>query len=287
MNLSWHFLRKDIGAVSLAALLGLSSAILGGCASETAEEPAYVERRVGDIYNEAMDSMEAGEYAKAARGFDEVERQHPYSKWATKSQIMAAYVHYVRRNYDDAIITLDRFIELHPGNEDVAYAYYLKGLSYYEQISDVARDQRMTEGALKAFTDLVRRFPETNYARDARLKIDLAYDHLAGKDMVVGRYYLRAGHHLAAIGRFRNVVQNFGTTTHVPEALHRLTEAYLALGVVEEARYTAAVLRHNYPDSEWYQDSWALLDDQDVLTVQERGLPQTAGVINETGSGTN
>jgi outer membrane protein assembly factor BamD len=268
-----------------ALVLGLSFLVLAGCASD--EETAYIERPVEDIYNEAMDQLEAGRYKSAATTFDEVERQHPYSKWATKAQIMAAYTHYSSANYDDAVLTLDRFIELHPGNEDVAYAYYLKGLSYYEQISDVARDQRMTERALETFTDLVRRFPDTKYARDALLKIDLAHDHLAGKDMSVGRYYLRAGHELAAIGRFRLVIEKYGTTTHVPEALHRLTEAYLALGVVEEARYTAAVLRHNYPDSEWYEDSWALLQKQDVLTAGERGLSQTAGVADETNSGTN
>ena len=273
----WHWLA--------ASLAGLSLLLLAGCASD--EVVPYVERPVEDIYNEAMNHLEAGRYKSAATTFDEVERQHPYSKWATKAQIMAAYTYYASGKYDDAVITLDRFIELHPGNEDIAYAYYLKGLSFYEQISDVARDQRMTERALETFTDLVRRFPDTNYARDAQLKIDLAYDHLAGKDMNVGRYYLRAGHELAAIGRFRLVIEKYGTTTHVPEALHRLTEAYLALGVVEEARYTAAVLRHNYPGSEWYRDSWALLDKQDVLRADERGLSQTAGVPDDTDSGTN
>lgn len=275
---------KSFASPVVATALALSL-VLGGCATD--EEPAYVERPVEDIYNEAMDFLEEKQFSMAANAFNEVERQHPYSKWATKSQIMAAYTHYYSGNYDDAIITLDRFIELHPGNKDVAYAYYLKGLSYYEQISDVARDQSMTEKALGTFIDLVRRYPETNYARAARLKIDLANDHLAGKDMDVGRYYLRAGHELAAIRRFRRVVEKFDTTTHVPEALHRLTEAYLSLGVVEEARYTAAVLRHNYPDSEWYKDSWALLDDQDVLTAAERGQSLTAGVRTETGNGTN
>ncbi len=278
--------RTKILRHKLAALaFGAAGLLLAGCASD--EEAPYVERPVEDIYNEAMDHLEAGRYKSAATTFDEVERQHPYSKWATKAQIMAAYTHYASGKYDDAVITLDRFIELHPGNEDIGYAYYLKGLCFYEQISDVARDQRMTEKALETFTDLVRRFPETDYARDARLKIDLAYDHLAGKEMNVGRYYLRAGHELAAIGRFRRVVEVYGTTTHVPEALHRLTEAYLTLGVVEEARYTAAVLRHNYPDSEWYRDSWALLDRQDVLTAEERGRPQTARMPDETASGTN
>lgn len=277
-----NYLRTGLRAPLMAFML---AALLSACATE--QEAVYIERPVEDLYNEAMDLMADGKYKAAADAFDEVERQHPYSKWATKSQLMAGYMHYLRRQYDDAIITLDRFIELHPGNKDVAYAYYLKGLSYYEQISDVSRDQRMTEGAMETFTDLVRRFPKTDYARDARLKIDLAYDHLAGKDMVVGRYYLRAGHHLAAIGRFRRVVEKFGTTTHVPEALHRLTEAYMALGVVEEARYTAAVLRHNYPDSDWYENSWALLDDQDVLTAQERGLPQTAELTKDTAGGAN
>jgi len=266
---------KFLGRVAVAMLFVFPLA-LGGCATEEKEDVAYIERPVEDIYNEAMDRMEAGQYVAAAKAFDEVERQHPYSKWATKAQIMAGYAYYMKGKYDDAIVALDRFIDLHPGHKDAAYAWYLKGLSYYEQISGVERDQRMTEGALDAFDNLTRRFPDSDYARDARLKVDLAHDHLAGKDMDVGRYYLRAGHHLAAIGRFRRVIDKWGTSTHVPEALHRLTEAYLALGVVEEARYTAAVLRHNFPDSEWYRDSWALLDRQDVLTAAERGLTQTA-----------
>ncbi|MCK4867579.1 MAG: outer membrane protein assembly factor BamD, partial [Alphaproteobacteria bacterium] len=294
---------KVFGCVAAVMLLAAPLA-LSGCAGDD-EDPAYVERPVEDIYNEAMNHMSAGRYSSAAKSFDEVERQHPYSKWATKAQIMAGYAYYMEGKYDDAIVALNRFIDLHPGHKDTAYAWYLKGLSYYEQISDVSRDQRMTEGALDAFDNLVRRFPDSDYARDARLKVDLAHDHLAGKDMNVGRYYLRAGHYLAAIGRFRRVVDKWGTSTHVPEALHRLTEAYLALGVVEEARYTAAVLRHNFPDSEWYQDSWALLEFQDVLTAEERGLTetveeqgqpqaaaeqdltQTAGVPSETAEETN
>lgn len=289
------FFPKAFSRIAAVTLLALPLA-LGGCAGEEEETAAYVERPVEGIYNEAMDSMEAGKYTAAARSFDEVERQHPYSKWATKAQIMSGYAYYMKGDYDDAIVALNRFIDLHPGHKDAAYAWYLKGLSYYEQISGVARDQRMSEGALDAFENLVRRFPNSDYARDARLKIDLAHDHLAGKDMDVGRYYLRAGHHLAAIGRFRLVIDKWGTTTHVPEALHRLTEAYLALGVVEEARYTAAVLRHNFPDSEWYRDSWALLDTQDVLTAEERGMTQTAkergmtqtaGVPSETRKETN
>jgi outer membrane protein assembly factor BamD len=277
------FCPKAFGCVAATMLLALA---LGGCAGDD-EEVAYVERPVEDIYNEAMDNMESGRYTLAAKSFDEVERQHPYSKWATKAQVMAGYAHYMKGEYDDAIVALDRFIDLHPGHKDAPYAWYLKGLSYYEQISDVARDQFMTEEALTAFENLVRRFPKSDYARDARLKIDLTHDHLAGKDMNVGRYYLRAEHHLAAIGRFRRVVEKWGTSTHVPEALHRLTEAYMALGVIEEARFTAAVLRHNFPNSEWYQDSWALLDSQDVLTAEERDLTQTADVPSKTGAKSN
>lgn len=286
MSFSSSIFPKAIGPVAAALFFALSLA-LGGCASDSGKDTPYVERPVGDIYNEAMDDLEAGKYTAAAKAFDEVERQHPYSKWATKAEIMAGYAHYMNEKYDDAIVALDRFIELHPGHEDAAYAWYLKGLSYYEQISDVGRDQRMTEGALDAFQNLTRRYPDSAYARDARLKIDLCHDHLAGKDMAVGRYYLRHGNQLAAIGRFRRVIKKWGTTTHVPEALERLVEAYLSLGLVDEARYTAAVLRHNYPDSEWYKDTWALLERQDVLTAKERSMTQTAGVPDKAGEATN
>ena len=173
---------------------------------------------------------------------------------------MSAYAFYEANDYDEAIAAAQRFIELHPGNADVPYAYYLVGISYYEQISDVGRDQKMTEQALAAFDELVRRFPDSKYARDAELKADLTRDHLAGKEMSIGRYYLRRGQYVAAINRFRNVVERYQTTTHVPEALHRLTEAYLALGLDEEAQKNAAVLGYNFPSSEWYQDSYALLN---------------------------
>lgn len=244
----------------LLALAVLAPLALTGCSSNEDEVP-YVERPPEQIYNEASAAMEAKRYKEAAKLFDEVERQHPYSTWATKAQLMAAFSHYQDLKYDDAIIALDRFIQLHPGNDQIAYAYYLKALSYYEQISDVRRDQKMTKLALEGLGDVVRRFPGTDYARDAKLKLDLANDHLAGKEMEIGRYYLRQGDYNAAIGRFRTVVENFQTTSHVPEALHRLVEAYLALGVTSEAQAAAAVLGHNFPGSEWYQDSYALLVD--------------------------
>jgi outer membrane protein assembly factor BamD len=242
------------------AALALISAvtILIGCSSNQDEE--YVERPVDDLYNEAQDLLEEGNPRAAGRAFEEVERQHPYSQWATRAQLMSAYAYYEANNYDEAIAAAERFVELHPGHPDVPYAYYLIGISYYEQISDVGRDQRMTEQALEAFDELTRRFPDSKYARDAQLKADLARDHLAGKEMSIGRYYLYRGQYLAAINRFRNVVERYQTTTHVPEALHRLTEAYLALGLQQEAQKNAAVLGYNFPSSEWYQDSYALLN---------------------------
>jgi len=240
--------------------------LLWACGSDDA--PDYVERPVEEIYNTAMDSLLAGDYIEAAKQFDEVERQHPYSVWATKAQLMAAYANYEENRYDDAVAALDRFIQLHPGNEDIAYAYYLRAICYYEQISDIGRDQKMTQLALDGLEEVARRFPESRYARDAGLKIDLARDHLAGKHMEIGRFYLSRGEYLAAINRFRTVIQDFQTTTHVPEALHRLVEAYLALGVNDEAQATAAVLGHNFPGNPWYADSYLLLTGVDLRPAE-------------------
>ncbi|HYE01035.1 MAG TPA: outer membrane protein assembly factor BamD [Alphaproteobacteria bacterium] len=242
--------------------------LLAACGSN--DEPQYVDRPVEQLYNIAADQMNEGRYEQAARSFDEVERQHPYSQWAAKAQLMAAFAHYEGQKYDDAIIALDRYIQLHPGSPDVPYAYYLKALSYYEQITDVRRDQRTTELAMQSLDEVVRRFPETTYGRDARLKIDLTRDHLAGKEMDIGRYYQRQGQHQAAIARFREVVDKFQTTTHAPEALHRLVESYMALGLVEEAKQNAAVLGHNYPGSPWYTDSYANLVDPSVRAPTEQ-----------------
>lgn len=247
----------------------LAAALLAGCNSSK-EEP-YVERPVEELYNEAIDSVGKGSFKSAAKQFDEVERQHPYSVWATKAQLMAAYSLYEDSKYDDAIVALDRFIQLHPGNRDVPYAYYLKALSYYEQITDVQRDQRNTERALKALEEVVRRYPESRYARDAKIKIDLTHDHLAGKEMAIGRYYMGQGNYLAAINRFRVVVEKYQTTSQVPEALHRLTEAYLAIGITDEAQSSAAVLGHNFPGSVWYVDSYKLLTGKDLAPEKKSG----------------
>ena len=258
---------RSIRALAAGAVL-VAAAGLSGCSSN--DELPYEERPVEQIYNTAMDHMEAGRYLPATKEFDEVERQHPYSEWARRSMLMNAYANYKINKYDEAILSAQRFISLYPSNRDVPYAYYLIGLSYYEQISDVGRDQKMTENALAAFTELVRRFPQSEYSRDARLKIDLTHDHLAGKEMEIGRYYLKRHDYVAAINRFRVVVEKYQTTTHTPEALQRLTEAYLSLGVTAEAQTAAAILGYNFPGSEWYEDGYALLANQGLEPVENK-----------------
>ena len=261
-------LRKCRAGWSALIVLGI---FLSGCDSislpgysEGDEQKTFGDTSVEGLYNNAMDNLQAGWHDTAASLFDELERQHPYSAWATKAQLMAAYSHYQNGTYDEAIIALDRFIELHPGHRDVGYAYYLKALSYYEQISDVGRDQKMTRLALASLGDIVKRFPGTPFARDARIKLDLTQDHLAGKEMEIGRYYMHRGEFLAAINRFKAVIERFQTTTHVPEALHRVTEAYLALGITDEAQMATAVLGYNYPGNRWYEASYALLEQRSL-----------------------
>lgn len=238
----------------VAAGLMLTLAACGGDKTQ-----AYIEKPVDDLYNKAMDALVEENYTIAARTFDEVETQHPYSVWATKSQLMQIYALFQDGKYNDAVIAADRFIQLHPGNREVGYAYYLKAICYYMQIVDVGRDQKLTELALKALDDVVRRFPDSKYARDARLKLDFTRDHLAGKEMEIGRYYLKRREYLAAMNRFKRVINNYQTTTHVPEALERLVEVNLALGLTKEAKENAAVLGYNYPGSHWYRDAYALV----------------------------
>ncbi len=253
----------------LFAIIG----VLPACSSSDDSNKPQVEESVDTLYNKAAAALDAKQYSEATRYFEEVERQHPYSKWATQAQLMSAYASYEDQRYDEAVIALDRFIELHPGNENIDYAHYLKALSFYEQISDVARDQFMTQESLKALETLIRRFPDSSYSRDATLKRDLTYDHLAGKEMEIGRYYLNRGHINAAINRFRSVVEKYQTTTHTAEALHRLVEAYLTLGLGFEATQVAAVLGHNYPGSKWYKSSYDLLDDESRQRIlDERGF---------------
>lgn len=234
-------------------------AVVPACSSSD-KKPVQVEKPAEQLYQEAEAALKDKQYKKATSLFEEVERQHPYSQWATKAQMMAAYSAYEGDNYDDAILALNRFIDLHPGAADIDYAYYLKALAYYEQISDVRRDQAITKDALEAFNTLIQRFPESKYARDAKMKMDLTYDHLAGKEMEIGRYYLNRGEVNAAINRFQTVIKQYQTTSHTPEALHRLVECYLSLGLHTEAERVAAVLGHNYPGSKWYEDTYKIIE---------------------------
>lgn len=267
VNVAFSSLNARI--LGLVAVMGMALAV-AGCAGMGAKDVKYFERPVEEIYNTALKELQKGRYFQAAEQFDEVERQHPYSVWARRSMLMAAYSNYQINEYDKAILAAQRFMSLHPGNRDVVYAYYLIAICYYEQISDVGRDQKVTAEALRSLSEVVRRFPTTDYARDARLKIDLTNDHLAGKEMEIGRYYLKQGEYLAAINRFRTVVEYYQTTTHLPEALHRLTESYVALGIIDEAQSAAAVLGYNYPGSDWYQDSYALLTGKHVRPAENK-----------------
>ena len=240
--------------------IGMMCIGLAACSSDDSED-TYIARDVEVIYNLAQDNLDRGRYRFAAAAFDEVERQHPYSVWARRAQLMAAYSAYMSNQYDDAVLAAERFLQLHPGNVSAPYAYYLIALSHYEQISDVGRDQNKTEQAEAALIEVIRRFPETEYAQDAQLKLALTQDHLAGKDMEVGRFYLKRKEYLSATIRFRRVIEKFQTTSHAPEALHRLVEAYLAMGVYDEAKRAANVLEANYGDSKWYRYSYSLLVD--------------------------
>ncbi len=245
---------------------------LTGCSSSKKEEQLMPERPAEALYNDALAATKNGEYIKARKLFDEVERQHPYSDYAMQAQLRSAESSYQSLRYDDAIIALDRFIELHPGSDQIDYAYYMKAMCYYEQMTDVRRDQEMTSMALEALDVVVNRFPDSKYAREAKLKRDLTLDHLAGKEMEIGRYYLTRNEVNAAINRFLIVVKHYQTTTHVPEALHRLVESYTILGLKDEATRIASVLGYNYPGSKWYADSYALLDPaQRARLKDERG----------------
>jgi outer membrane protein assembly factor BamD len=239
---------------------GASTLALSSCAGrDKAEQLAYVEKPVEQLYNEAAASLDKGLWDRAALQFQEVQRQHPYSEWAQRAMLMSAYTQYRSKSYEEAIASAQNYIQLFPAGDGSAYAYYLIGLTHFDQITDVGRDQGRTELALAALQEVVRRFPTSEYSRDSELKIDMVRDQLAGKEMAVGRYYLRASEHLAAINRFKRVIDEFDTTTHTPEALHRMVEAYLSIGLVGEAKAAAAVLGHNYPDSEWYEDSYKLM----------------------------
>ena len=233
---------------------------LSACASK-AKKPqvAFQERPVEAIYSAGASQLDQRRWTAAVEYFQEVERQHPYSEWSRRSILMTAYAHYEANDYDDARADADRFVSLYPGSPSASYAYYIKAICYFEQIIDVGRDQAATEQALASLREVVRRYPTSEYAVDAKLKIDMVNDQLAGKEMAVGRYYLRANEPLAAIGRFKVVIDRYQTTSHTAEALYRLVESYLTLGLNEEAKRNAAVLGFNYPGDGWYSDAYDLM----------------------------
>ncbi len=248
--------------LAVLALATTGLLLTAGCGGRGGKnrDTAYVARDVNTLYSAAKTRLDKGDYRQAAALFDEVERQHPYSPWARRAQLMSAFSCYVGRDYAKAIQSAQRFLSIHPGNHEAPYAYYLVALCYYEQISDVTRDQKITLQAKQALTEVGRRYPGTRYALDAKLKLDLVNDHLAGKEMTIGRLYERTGKWIAATLRFRNVVDNYQTTSHTPEALYRLVESYLSLGIPEEAEKAAAVLGANYPGSDWYKKAYVLMN---------------------------
>ena len=253
-------LRSALAATLASALLLAPAAYAADAAKKSAKaNNRYVARDVETLYNAAKNQLDKQRFKIAAILFDEVERQHPYSIWARRAELMSAFSHYLAQDYNESIDSAQRFLSIHPGNKDAPYAMYLIGVDYYEQIGDVNRDQRTAQQALDAMGELIRRYPDTAYAADARLKTDLINDHLAGREMDIGRFYERRHEWLASTYRFRKVVNDYQTTSHVPEALLRLTEAYLELGVPEEARKSAAVLGANFPGTDWYQRAYELM----------------------------
>ncbi|GAA3854622.1 outer membrane protein assembly factor BamD [Celeribacter arenosi] len=242
-------------------VLGLSFLVLAACGNRAPDRDleGYPAK---DIYERAEFEISQRDFGDAAFYFGEVERLYPYSDWAKRALVMQAFSYHRDRDYENARVAAQRFLDFYPGDEDAAYAQYLLALSYYDQIEDVGRDQGLTFQALQALRTVIERYPDTEYARSSILKFDLAFDHLAGKEMEIGRYYLKRKHYTAAVNRFRVVVEQFQTTRHTAEALHRLVESYLSLGLIEEAQTAGAILGHNYQSTEWYADSYKLLTGQ-------------------------
>jgi len=274
-------MRAALAAAALALLLsgcsgasaGLTDYLFGGSKDGLSPglDKADDVEPISKLYNAGLEALKSGEYRTAAKKFAEVERQYPYSRWASKAILMQAYAQYMRNDYDKAIGIAKKFLTLHPGHKDAPYAHYLIALSYYEQIKDTKRDVTAAKKAREALELVKNRYPDTRYAADAARKLKAVEDHLAGKEMEVGRYYLKRGNYLAAINRFKKVIQDYQTTAHVPEALYRLVEAYLALGIQSEAQTAAAVLGHNFPGSPWYKDAYRLLTGQGLSPQENTG----------------
>ncbi|WP_101067938.1 outer membrane protein assembly factor BamD [Roseovarius salinarum] len=262
--------RRVPSTLAAALVIGITVA---GCSQNAAVRRGEVDLEnytAEQIFDRAEYDLEEGNEKLAAKHFGEVERLYPYSKWAKRALVMQAFAYHEAEQYEDSRSAAQRFIDFYPADEDAAYAQYLVALSYYDQIDEVGRDQALTFEALQALRKVIERYPESEYARSAKLKFELAFNHLASKEMEVGRYYLRRDHFTAAINRFRTVVEDFQTTTHTAEALHRLVEAYLSLGLTDEAQSAAAILGHNFQATEWYEDSYALLSDRG-LAPEARG----------------
>lgn len=261
----------------LAAALTLG---LGACSSSSKDDPDLTGANLppaDKLYADGVAQVQKGEYNPAVKKFDAVEENYPYSTWATHAQLMHGYAQYKQQNYDDAISALDRFIALHPENQEIAYAYYLKALCYYEQIDDVQRDQTSTYEAIQTLNDVINRFPDSAYARDAKVKLRLTDNRLAGHDMVIGRFYEKQHLYAAAVGRYQDIITSYQTTTYVPEALERLTEVYLDLGLIDAAKRTASVLAYNYPGSTWYQTAYNKLQDHNLVVDAQTPAPKKSG----------
>ncbi len=251
---TWGVSRK----IAMGAVLSL--ALLSACSTFADKTPGALDGYTAEeIFQRGEYELNRNQPDDAAYYFGEIERLYPYSDLAKRGLIMQAYSYHRDRDYENSRASAQRYVDFYPTDDDAAYAQYLLALSYYDQIDEIGRDQGLTYQALQALRVVIERYPDTEYARSAILKFDLAFDHLAGKEMEIGRYYLKRGHYAAAVGRFRVVVEQFQTTSHTPEALHRLVEAYLSLGLTDEAQTAGAILGHNYQSTDWYQDSYALL----------------------------
>ena len=257
-----------------AALICVPLALpLVGCSSLFNKDDDYVPESPADsLYNQGLFLLNTKQdYREAAKKFDEVDRENPYSEWARKALLMSAYAYYQAEMYDDCVNSAKRYVALHPGSPDAAYAQFLIGSSFFDQIPEISRDQTRTEKALESLDEVVRRYPNSEYAVAAKRKMEMARDQLAGKEMEIGRWHLQRREFTGAINRFKVVVTRYQTTRHVEEALMRLTEAYMALGIVDEAQTSAAVLGHNFPDSHWYKDAYALMQSRGLEPSENKG----------------
>ena len=273
------FMSGTLRTASRVMIAG-SVLVLGGCSyfsnKDKMEAPKLASAE--SLYNYGVDALHSQRYVLASGEFELLQQNYPYSGYTANAELMEGYAYYLQGEYALSVQQLDRYLELHPTSPDAAYAFYLRALCYYEQIADVQRDQQGTIEAMDALEEVVTRFPQTDYARDARLKIDLCRDHLAGKEMLVGRYYQQQRNYEASMNRYQRVVQDFQTTNHVPEALERLVEVYMSLGLSDEARRTASVLGYNYPDSKWYRYAYTNLKEYHLASNDTPKPGKKAGI---------